>query len=74
MMDKIIYKATINGIAAKLNNNNNMSEITNMINLIKLSLSNFVTCKFIFIENNSILLIISIDNMIEVKHKKIILS
>ena len=74
MMDKIIYKATINGIAAKLNNNNNMSEITNMINLIKLSLSNFVTCKFIFIENNSILLIISIDNIIEVKHKKIILS
>ena len=26
MIDKIIYKATINGIAAKLNNHNNISD------------------------------------------------
>jgi hypothetical protein len=40
MIDKIIYKATINGIAAKLNNHNNISaELINII-LIMLSLFN----------------------------------
>ena len=38
MIDKVIYKATINGIAAKLNNNNNNNEVPASTNLIILSL------------------------------------
>ena len=37
MIDKIIYKATINGIAAKLNNHNNISDELISIILIVLS-------------------------------------
>ena len=41
MIDKVIYKATINGIAAKLNNNNSNNEVPASTNLIILSLCIF---------------------------------
>ena len=37
MIDKVIYKTTINGIAAKLNRKNNISAAINMTSLIVLS-------------------------------------
>ena len=71
MIDKIIYKATINGIAAKLNNHNNISDELISTILIVLSLFNIFSCLVIFKENSFILLTIKKDSITEIKHRAI---
>ena len=68
-----MYKITIKGMAAKLNNKNNIIDDDKSITLKIFNLSIDIFFKLTFKENKLILLINKNDNTMDIPHRKIIL-
>lgn len=69
-----MYKITIKGMDEKLNNKNNVVEKIKIKILNMLSVSKVKYLTLNFKENNFIVLIWSIENIIAVRHKNVMLS
>ncbi len=69
-----MYKITIKGMAAKLNNKNNIIDDDKSITLKIFNLSIDIFFKLTFKENKLILLINKNDNTMDIPHRKIILE
>lgn len=69
-----MYKITIKGMAAKLNNKNNIIDDDKSITLKIFNLSIDIFFKLTFKENKLILLTNKNDNIMDIPHRKIILE
>lgn len=69
-----MYKITIKGMAAKLNNKNNIIDDDKSITLKIFNLSIDIFFKLTFKENKLILLTNKNDNTMDIPHRKIILE